>query len=348
MATKVLVLLNQSAGTAGQVDAIEAVFAGLGAEVTIRLISRETCGAAMSDVARGARDGAFAHDALVVGGGDGTIGAAAAAVADTPVPLGILPMGTLNHFAKDLGLPLGLRDAAKVICEGGRRRVDVASLNGRVFVNNSSIGIYPFLVAGRTLEQRRRGLGKIAATVLAVTRALKRSHWRRCTVTANGAKRSVRTACVFVGNNYYDIAHLGGRSRLDEGALCVYIVKRQTWLGLVLLPILVGLGRALPDRDVEFIRAEEVKVATRTRHLRVALDGEAAIVTTPLVYQSLPGRLIVLCPTNASPAFPGARTGIGLPRLGPIMREACLEDHRPPVRPAFRQCGRAAPRSAGA
>jgi diacylglycerol kinase family enzyme len=303
MAQKVLVLLNESAGAAGKAASIEAVFADLGAEATVRLFTKEACGAAMAEVARAARDGSFAYDALAVGGGDGTIGAAAAAVAGTPVPLGILPMGTLNHFARDLGLPLRLREAAEIVCRGTERRVDVGLLNGRVFVNNSSIGIYPFLVAGRTRAQRRRGLGRIAATVLAVARALRRSHWRRCTVTANGEARKVRTACIFIGNNYYDLARLGSRARLDEGALSIYIVKRQSWLGLLLLPIVVGLGRARPERDIEYIRALEAVVASRKRHLRVAIDGEAVILSTPLRYESLPGRLIVRCPPEVTPAI---------------------------------------------
>jgi diacylglycerol kinase family enzyme len=254
-----------------------------------------------------------------VGGGDGTIGAAAAAVAGTKVPLGILPMGTLNHFARDLGLPLRLVEAARIASSGAERRVDVGRVNGRVFVNNSSVGIYPFLVAGRTREQRRRGLGKIAATAIAVARALRRSHWRRCTVTANGEKRSVRTACIFVGNNLYDLTRLGSRARLDEGALSIHIVKRQSWLGLLLLPIVVGLGRARPERDIETIRAKDAVVASRKRHLRVAIDGEALILSTPLHYESLPGRLVVRCPPGAGSS---AQTegGSSLPReAGPTV-----------------------------
>ena len=304
MAQKVLVLLNESAGAASKAASIEAVFADLGAEATVRLFTKEACGAAMAEVACAARDGSFPHDALAVGGGDGTIGAAAAAVVGTPVPLGILPMGTHNHFARDLGLPLRLRDAAEIICGGSERRVDVGLLNGRVFVNNSSIGIYPFLVAGRMREQRRRGLGRIAATMIAVARALRRSHWRRCTVVANGETRKVRTACIFVGNNHYDLARLGSRARLDEGALSIYIVKRQSWLGLILLPIVVGFGRARPERDIEHVRAPKAVVASRKRHLRVALDGEAVILSTPLRYESLPGRLIVRCPPEIAPAAP--------------------------------------------
>src|SRR5215212_2275479 len=150
---KVLVLLNGAAGTAGSVEAVERAFDVHGVAATVKVVSRESCADAFGEVSRDARAGRFGFDALVAGGGDGTINGAAAAVEGTNVPLGILPMGTLNHFAKDTGIPLLLDEAVATIAAQQTRRVDVGELNGRVFVNNSSIGIYPFLVSGRTAEQ---------------------------------------------------------------------------------------------------------------------------------------------------------------------------------------------------
>lgn len=293
----VLALLNGAAGTAGKAEAVAAAFAVHGVTATIEAMTPETCSARLAEVKRDARSGRFGFDALVVGGGDGTISGAASAVVGTGIPLGILPMGTLNHFAKDLRIPLHLEGAVAVIAAGGSRRVDVGDLNGRVFVNNSSIGIYPFLVSGRTAEQRRHGLGKVTATALALVRAFRHSHWRRCTVTANGLSRSLRTACVFVGNNVYDLKHMGERARLDEGRLCVYIVKQQTWLGLLMLPFSVGLGRANPKTGVELLTTGEAGIAAGSRHMHVALDGEAVIMATPLIYKSRPGQLLVFCVT---------------------------------------------------
>ena len=85
----------------------------------------------------------------MVGGGDGTISAAASALVGTETRLGILPLGTLNHFARDLGIPTKLEDAAKLIAERRDRKVDVAEMNGRIFINNSAIGLYPLLVVDR-------------------------------------------------------------------------------------------------------------------------------------------------------------------------------------------------------
>jgi diacylglycerol kinase family enzyme len=108
--------------------------------------------------------------------------------------------------------------------------------------------------------------------------------------------RSLRTVCVFVGNNFYDLSHFGGRTRLDEGRLCVYIVKKQTWIGLILLPILIGLGRVNPEADVELLTSGEVQISAKSKHMHVALDGEASVMATPLIYRSRPGALLVLCP----------------------------------------------------
>src|SRR6185437_11967871 len=80
---------------------------------------------------------------LIVGGGDGTIGAAASALAGTETTLGILPLGTLNHFARDLGIPSDLQEAAELIARKTDRRVDVGEMNDRIFINNSAIGLYP-------------------------------------------------------------------------------------------------------------------------------------------------------------------------------------------------------------
>ncbi|MDP9258013.1 MAG: diacylglycerol kinase family lipid kinase, partial [Actinomycetota bacterium] len=91
---------------------------------------------------------------------DGTVSAVAAALAGTSTPMLVLPAGTLNHFARDLGVPLDPAEAALLVRDGARRQVDVAEVNGRVFVNNSSIGAYPIAVALRERLQDNGARGK--------------------------------------------------------------------------------------------------------------------------------------------------------------------------------------------
>src|SRR4051812_49788191 len=102
-------------------------------------------------------------EALVAGGGDGTINTAASQLVDGDIPLGVIPLGTLNHFAKDLGIPLELEGAAKVVLDGSVCRVDVGEVNGRVFLNNSSLGMYPAIVRLRDRYRVGGGSKGIAA-----------------------------------------------------------------------------------------------------------------------------------------------------------------------------------------
>src|SRR6266496_2220844 len=104
---------------------------------------------------------------LVVGGGDGTIAAAASALVGTKTALCILPLGTLNHFARDLGIPPDADDAAKLIARRTERRVDVAQMNGRTFINNSAIGLYPLMLVDRDLQRKRLGRSKRLAMIVA-------------------------------------------------------------------------------------------------------------------------------------------------------------------------------------
>ena len=299
---KVLVLLNKVAGAGGKSDQhaeVLAAFGHYGVDATVSLVS----GPDIAPAARAARDARLSqagagYDALVVAGGDGSISAAAGQLAGTDLPLGILPFGTLNHFARDLGLPLELDAAAAAIAARKIRRVDVAQVNGRVFVNNSSIGLYPFMVASRNAEQRRLGLSKLAATLPALARTLLGASWHNLDIVMAGEKRRARTPCVFVGNNSYatDMTAFGQRAKLDSGRLCVFVVRGQTRLGLLLLPFKIALHLADRDRDVESFSVANLEIFSRRPYVQVALDGEIATLPTPLRYQSWQRALRVLAP----------------------------------------------------
>ncbi|MDX8478910.1 diacylglycerol kinase family lipid kinase [Mesorhizobium sp. VK24D] len=295
----VLVLLNARAGTIQRANYdVEAFvrngFQARGIEAEVRLAE----GQEIVEMAHGfvmTKSSGDKPKTLVVGGGDGTLGSVASAVAGTDVVLGVLPLGTLNHFARDLGLSNDLEVAMDVIAADHVEQIDVAEVNGRVFLNNSSIGIYPFLVAERTAEQKRLGIGKLAALGPALIRTLKASSWKRVRISI-GNERSQKTLCVFVGNNFYDLRALGHRGNLTSGELCVYVVKQQSWLGLALLPFKAALGLIDPVRDVELFRVQSLEVKARRRHLRIAIDGETVEAIPPLHYRIRPRSLRVLAP----------------------------------------------------
>jgi diacylglycerol kinase family enzyme len=234
-------------------------------------------------------------DAIVAAGGDGTVNAVAGILAGGELPLGIVPLGTLNHFARDLGLPLDIEAAVGVIAEGSIRRVDVGEVNGRVFVNTSSLGIYPLLAAERYRE-RRRGLSTWTAMTRAVLRVLWRLPTPRVRVAAPGWAAALRTPCLFVGNNTYDLSAfpIAERVRLDGGELCLYAVERKSWPALLRLGWRLVLGRLEPGRDLIAACGPEFEVTARRRRLRVALDGNSHVLTTPLRYRARPAALPVL------------------------------------------------------
>lgn len=155
--------------------------------------------------------------AIVAAGGDGTVSAVVAAIVDTDIALGVLPLGTLNHFAKDLGLPLDLEAAIDRLLSGATRRVDVGEVNGRTFVNNSSLGLYPDIVRDRERQRKRLGRRKWPAFALACLSALRRYPFLGVRLTVGGSERIYRTPFVFIGKNDYrmDGLALGERDRID-------------------------------------------------------------------------------------------------------------------------------------
>jgi diacylglycerol kinase family enzyme len=241
--------------------------------------------------------------AVVAGGGDGTISSVAAMLVGTGRPLGVLPLGTLNHFAKDLRIPLSLEEAARNVCEGREVAVDVGEVNGRIFVNNSSLGLYPRIVHRREKLQEREGSGKWAAFVRASLAVLRRYPFLYVRLDADGQRIVRKTPFVFVGNNEYQMESLemGGRACLDAGCLSLYVAHRTGRLGLLRLALSALFGRLRQAHDFDALNAQEIWVETRRpKRLPVATDGEVNVMTTPLHYRVRPGALKVIVPKDAN------------------------------------------------
>ena len=235
---------------------------------------------------------------LIVGGGDGTIGAAASALVGADTRLGILPLGTLNHFARDLGIPTDLDEACALIAKGSDRRVDVAEMNGRIFINNSAIGLYPLMVVDRDLQRRRLGRSKRLAMLVASLRTLARFNHQRLTLTVNDDKARVDTPLLFVGNNDYrvDLGAPGRRESIEDGELCVLVMRKKTRLGLIAASIRALFNRSRPDDMVYLDGVERLRVDSRRSQLAVSLDGEVVSSAPPLDYRIRKKALRVIAP----------------------------------------------------
>jgi YegS/Rv2252/BmrU family lipid kinase len=290
------VLLNRGGGAVAA-DAeiatkVEQALRNAGIEAEIELIDGGDCEVRSRAIAE--RGDAL----LVVGGGDGTISAAASALVGTETKLGILPLGTLNHFSRDLGIPGDLDAAAKLIAGGKERCVDVAEMNGRIFINNSAIGLYPLMVVDRDVQRKRLGRSKRLAMVVASIRTLARFNHQRLTLTVNDEQARVDTPLLFVGNNDYrlDIGAPGQRESLDDGQLCVLVMRKKTRTGLIAASIRALFGRARKDEMVRLDGVERLRVDSRRSQLPVSLDGEVVSSAPPLDYKIRKQVLRVIAP----------------------------------------------------
>jgi YegS/Rv2252/BmrU family lipid kinase len=236
---------------------------------------------------------------IIGGGGDGTINCIATHLVDTDTCLGVLPLGTLNHFAKDLKIPLALEEAVRTIAAAHTTRVDVGEVNGRVFLNNSSIGMYALMVQERDREQRS-GLGKWPALIKASWKILSVRRSRKMHLVVDGRALDRRTPLVFVGNNPYVLSgfKIGARTQLDGGVLSLYIVPRDRRFSLVWLAIRSLFGHLHQDRDFQSMTAEDITIAARRSHMHVATDGEVEELTMPLHYRIRKRALCVIVPRD--------------------------------------------------
>jgi diacylglycerol kinase family enzyme len=286
------VILNSSAGNrradmaADIADAFAA--AGVTAEVT-------SFGPG-EDPAAAARRASAHADVVVAAGGDGTVSSVANAVVDSRAALGVLPAGTLNHFAKDLALPLDLAGAAARIAAGRIIAVDVGEVNGRIFLNNSSIGLYPSIVKLRD-ELRRQGHGKWIALAIASWRLVRAYRGVIVRMTVDGTQASVRTPFILIANNEYTISGtgLGTRTAMNAGRLFIYSAPRVRARDLPVLCLRALLGHAVEPGAFEIRSGTELWIETMPdAPIDVAVDGETMVMRAPLHYQARPGALRVV------------------------------------------------------
>jgi diacylglycerol kinase family enzyme len=250
------------------------------------------------DPIEAAREAAASSAAVVAAGGDGTVNAVASALAGTTVPLGVLALGTLNHFARDMRLPLDVQQAVAAIAEGRTVRVDVGRVNDRTFVNNASIGVYPNIVELRD-RMRRQGRSKLTAFARATITVLRTYRGVTIALTSDNGRWVGRTPFVFVGNNEYTVDGfgLGERQTLVQGRLVAYVAPRMRSRRLPLLFARALAGRALQSGAFEIFAARHLELSMSAGlRVRVALDGEVSTMTPPLRFASDPQALHVLHP----------------------------------------------------
>ena len=275
-----------------QADEIASLLAEAGVNNSIAVVSQHDN---IGDIAREAvKQGA---DVVVACGGDGTVSAVAAALLGSQTALGVIPLGTLNHFAKDLHIPLNIASAAHVISQAKIDFLDVGEVNGHIFVNNSSIGIYPAIVMERE-RRRRTGRSKPVAFLQAMLQALRRYPFLDVRIDAKGDCSAQRTPFVFAGNNEYEIKglHIGTRHSLNQGRLYLYVAAPVSRIGLFGLALAALFGFIDKTKSLQMFGVPEAFIETRKRVIAVSADGEVLRLRTPLHYILRPRALKTIVP----------------------------------------------------
>ncbi len=294
MTSPIEIIINSGSGSVLGEETAESIserFREHDLRVNVRLV-RDA-----ADLGRIASNAARTADIVVAGGGDGTISAIAAKVAKAGKTLGVLPLGTLNNFSKDLAIPQDISDAVNTIATGTVKVIDLAEINGRTFINNSSIGLYPRIVLRRDAQQRL-GRGKWSSAFWATLQMVRFSPFLKVRIELDGKSLLRKTSFVFVGNNEYemDLYNIGRRQALDQGELSVYFLHRGGRWGVALLLLHTLFGRLQQWDDFEEVNTDSITIQTRRKKLLVALDGEVIGMETPLNYRILPKALKVIVP----------------------------------------------------
>lgn len=291
MSGPITVIVNTSGGTASALgDKLETTVreAFAGSAIDLHLIEGKDIAATVKRVA--------GRRVVAIGGGDGTQGSAAAAFAHSETAQAVLPLGTRNHLAKQLGMPADLAEAAKVAQNGKIETIDLAKGGERVFVNNASIGLYTRLVRERDKRWGPKWLGTIpAAWIVLRTLRAKALH-----LTIDGKAERVVTPLLFIGNNRYslDAGSVGERVSLSDGVLSLFVVARLGPLALIGFAFRALIGRADGERDFcALADANEVVIEGRGA-IDVAFDGEVERMALPLTFTIMPGALRVVVPKD--------------------------------------------------
>lgn len=303
---RVLVVLNAQAGTVRDVGAaqirarVDEALTLPNLEVDVEVLEGEPMVHAIASAsARG-------YDTLIVGAGDGTVSHAAAVLSGTQVTLGVLPLGTMNMLAYDIGLPRDLTQALEALRHARPMRIDLATVNGRAFHGVSGLGFFTQMAMAR--EQVRAQRGRVAGWLLALGRAVVRSGRLSLVIEIEGQRSPVDAYAAIVTNNAFD-APGWHRSRLDAGVLEVHVAEERGALARIRAgaDLLAQAWRDNPG--IHTFRTRAVTIHAPRRHRAwVATDGEISRETLPLHYEVAPGALSLLLPPDA-PQWAGAGGG---------------------------------------
>ena len=295
---KIALVLNSGAGTLRGGDAraiaekITAIFQARSHEVTTTLANSSDAVAAIRRIAA-----AKTAEVVVAGGGDGTVSAAAAACADSGTALGVLPLGTMNLFARSLQIPLAIEAAAEALAGGAIRAIDIGRVNGRPFVHVVSLGFHVALVEEREKAPNyRSGIEKMIGSLRSWWQVMRTPHHLFLSIRTDQQAIERDTIGLVISNNVLGVGHLPYADRLDTGLLGVYITTAETPVEIARVTAEAAFGLVSMSPLIEHLTSQSVNIRFRKRRIGATVDGELVRLAGPLKVESVAGGLKVLAP----------------------------------------------------
>ena len=301
---KIALILNGDAGTLRTLDAAKTgealaeIFRARGHTVTVEV---ETGQAAVAAIARAFKTKSC--DAVVVGGGDGTVSAAASLAAGSRIALGVLPLGTMNFFAKSLAVPLDMKAAAEALAAGEIADADIATVNGRTFVHALALGLHPMMVAEREKLDYHSRYGKMLGSARAFLRVIRTRRRLHVSIRTDGKAVDRRVAGVVISNNPFGEGHMPYADRLDAGVLGLYLTTAESLPDLARVTAAAAFGKAEASPLIENLTTTTVEIRLgRHKSVPTTLDGELVRLSGPLKVEIVAGGLKVLKPRSGPKA----------------------------------------------
>jgi diacylglycerol kinase family enzyme len=291
------VIMNRDSGAANKAPLlaeIETAFAAYGWQVEPVLVGRRDLRS------RAQQTVAQAPGAIVVAGGDGTINTVASACVKAGRPLGLVPAGTFNYVARNLGVPTEVSQAVSVIVNRQVRRVDIGEINGRIFLNNAGFGLYAQMLERREHDKRRFGRNRLVAFCSGIRSLLGPRPLYAVELIADGRSTRLLTTTLLFGCNALQLKHfnVSAADCLSQQKLAVLSLKLRSRREVALAACAALLGRLDAVDTTEAFCTSTARVQTRRWALKVVIDGELVVLRTPLDVKLLVGALQVFTPTG--------------------------------------------------
>lgn len=303
------IILNAGSGheeTEQQRATIENALTAAGRIFTLAVVEDPST---LQEIARSMIDAARATGGTIVAaGGDGTINTVAAMAVHSGCPFGVLPQGTFNYFGRTHGIPEDLAEAVQALLTSEVHPVQVGLVNDRIFLVNASIGLYPQIIEEREADKKQFGRSRLVALLSMLKTALGAPQYLRISMVIQGVEHTMRTPMLFVGNNSLQIGQLGLAplsQALEDGKLAAIAPRSVGKLGMIGLMIRGALGRLGDARNLiafgfENMTVKQVTLYGKRRRIKVATDGEIAVLDTPLRFSVLKDSLLLLKPAAAA------------------------------------------------